>query len=638
MGLNTSLCNWLLDFLNGRPQVVRALTKGTYVHNPLLQLLNVRRIIRGSGPPRFHLVMSDGLHTMSTFWLVTKLNCLVEKNCLLPYCVCLLKRRVTNILKDGRCMVTVLEMEVVMSAEEVGGKIGTPTPYVEGKTTKITTTTIKHQLLLPSQDLSMSSPGQRRTLQNQVSAESHAAASTSTASPHNQPRAASSFTRDPAGRGDSGKKTLIVVPIACLSPYQTKWTIRARVTKKNNTLPWSNLRREVKLFSFEIVDESGEIGVTAFDKEVDKFFSLLETGKVYYISRGKLKEANKKYNTLKNNYEMTLLSETSIVPCEDDQDLPMVECDFILTTQLEHTENDDIIDVIGVCRSVDDLSSFTDKTGRQEYKRDIHLVYTSGKAVAVTLWGEQTEMFDGSVQPIVAIKRARLSDFGGQSVSAIFSSAVMVNPDIPEAHRLRRWYDQEGHALDGQSLTELRPAGGGANTCWKTLSDVKTEQLGDKADYFSCVATVLFSGKESCLYQACPSADCKKKVIEQPNGLYHCEKCDKQFPNYKYCCLLSANIADFSDNQWVTCFHETAEGTLGHNAETLGLLKDTDDAAFDEVFQKVNFTTHIFRNNRVKLETYNDESRVKAMVMEVKPLDHREYSRRLISNIRNMAA
>ncbi|XP_064861006.1 replication protein A 70 kDa DNA-binding subunit-like isoform X3 [Oncorhynchus nerka] len=454
-------------------------------------------------------------------------------------------------------MVTVLEMEVVMSAEEVGGKIGTPTPYVE-----------------------VSSPGQRRTLQNQVSAVSHAAASTSTASPHNQPRAASSSTRDPAGRGDSRKKTLIVVPIACLSPYQTKWTIRARVTKKNNILPWSNLRREGKLFSFEIVDESGEIGVTAFDKEVDKFFSLLETGKMYYISQGKLKEANKKYNTLKNNYEMILLSETSIVPCEDDQDLPMVECDFILIAQLEHMEKDDIIDVIGVCRSVDDLSSFTAKTGRQQYKRDIHLVDTSGKAVAVTLWGEQAEMFDGSVQPIVAVKRARLSDFGGQSVSAIFSSAVMVNPEIPEAHRLRRWYDQEGHALDGQSLTELRPAGGGANTCWKTLSDVKTEQLGQG---------------------------------------------DK------------ANIADFSDNQWVTCFHETAEGILGHNAETLGQLKDTDEAAFDELFQKVNFTTHIFRN-RVKLETYNDESRVKAMVMEVKPVDHREYSRRLISNIRNMAA
>lgn len=107
--------------------------------------------------------------------------------------------------------------------------------------------------------------------------------------------------------------------------------------------------------------------------------------------------------------------------------------------------------------------------------------------------------------------------------------------------------------------------------------------------------------------------------------------------------LSQANLADFGDNQWVTCFQETAEALLGHSAETLGHLRDTvrhiggqenclcnfarrfnckrllpvlpdvvfplffvskDETAFDEVFQKANFTTHIFKN-RVKLETYN---------------------------------
>lgn len=40
-------------------------------------------------------------------------------------------------------------------------------------------------------------------------------------------------------------------------------------------------------------------------------------------------------------------------------------------------------------------------------------------------------------------------------------------------------YDQEGHSMEGQSLTEMRSgSGGGGNTNWKTLSDVKTEHLG----------------------------------------------------------------------------------------------------------------------------------------------------------------
>lgn len=51
----------------------------------------------------------------------------------------------------------------------------------------------------------------------------------------------------------------------------------------------------------------------------------------------------------------------------------------------------------------------------------------------------QAEKFNGSEHPVVAIKGARLSDFGGRSLSALFSSTVMVNPDLPEAFRLRAW-------------------------------------------------------------------------------------------------------------------------------------------------------------------------------------------------------
>lgn len=40
------------------------------------------------------------------------------------------------------------------------------------------------------------------------------------------------------------------------------------------------------------------------------------------------------------------------------------------------------------------------------------------------------------------------------------------------------------------------------------------------------------------MYQACPSPDCNKKVVDQQNGLYRCEKCDNEFPNFKYRMML----------------------------------------------------------------------------------------------------
>ncbi|KAI4815055.1 hypothetical protein KUCAC02_005221 [Chaenocephalus aceratus] len=573
---------------------IEALSNSNGSNDAVLQLVNIRKIDGGSGPARYRVMMSDGVHTLSSFMLSTQLNFMVEDDLLAPNCVCILKRHVTNILKDKRRVVIILEIEVVQPAEEVAGRIGDPTPYNDGQT--------KGPQSAPSSEI-------RAPLLQQNKKE--------------VPRV---FNKDfekknpsnmPSTPGGSSK----VVPIASLNPYQSKWTVRARITNKSGIRTWSNSRGDGKLFSMEMVDESGEIRVTGFNQEVDKFFTLVEVGKVYYISKGSLKIANKQYTSVKNDYEMTLSGESSIIPCEDDSDVPVLQCDFVSIGDLENREKDAIIDVIGVCKSVDDVSRITTKNNKEVSKRTLNLMDMSGKVVTLTLWGEEAEKFEGSVLDI-----------------APYLIILEVPGHVGVLQPNTELYDKEGHAMDGQSLTEVKGSGGG-NTNWKTLSDVKTEHLGhgDKADYYTCIATIVYLRKENCLYQACPSQECNKKVVDQHNGMFRCEKCDKEFPNFKYRLILSANIADYADNQWVTCFQESAESILGQNAAYLGQLKDSNEAAFDEIFQQANFNTFVFRS-RVKLETYNDESRIKATVMEVKPVDHLDYSKRLIMNIRKLAA
>ncbi|XP_072301910.1 replication protein A 70 kDa DNA-binding subunit-like [Eucyclogobius newberryi] len=656
---------------------IEALIKGTSIANTVLQLLNTKKI--GADLSRIQLLMSDGVHSSRCFVLEKQLNHLLDNNQLEPYCVCLLKKVDINHLKDGsrRRVITVLDMEVLESADEVGEKIGDPVSYSktssqEGadsctppSTSKVeqgNSVSPKSYKTSPQKHLSSTPPSTStsehrkfnfKNINKTQSPQKPFASSPSSTSPARPGPYSRDSTPSPSkgrGRGFTGKSPMKsadaspgsatkVIDISALNPYNTKWTIRARVTNKSKTRTWSNSKGEGKLFSFEILDQSGEIKITAFNNEVDKFFSLVEAGKVYYISKATLKVANKQFNTLKHEYEMTLHAHSSIVLCDDGDDVPEVRCDFVPIAELEQTEKDTILDVIGVCKSAEDVSRITTKASREVSKRAITLIDTSGKVVTTTLWGEEAEKFDGSGHPVVAIKGARLSDFGGRSLSALFSSTILVNPDIPEAFRLRAWFDREGHAVASQSLTEERSVGSGARMNWKTLSDVKTERMGhgEKADYFSCVATVVYIRKENCLYLACPFSNCNKKVLDQHNGLYRCEKCDRDYPNFEYRLLLSANLADFGDNQWVTCFQETAEVLLGHSAQRLGQLRDTDEEAFNEIFQKANFTSHIFKN-RVKLETYNDETRVKVTVFEILPINHNEYSHRLIRNIHKMSA
>lgn len=64
---------------------------------------------------------------------------------------------------------------------------------------------------------------------------------------------------------------------------------------------------------------------------------------MYYISNASLKVANKQYTTLKNEYEMTLHAQSSIVPCDDSQDIPTVLCDFVPIAELDNRDKEAIV-------------------------------------------------------------------------------------------------------------------------------------------------------------------------------------------------------------------------------------------------------------------------------------------------------
>ncbi|KAF2598695.1 hypothetical protein F2Q68_00008779 [Brassica cretica] len=98
-----------------------------------------------------------------------------------------------------------------------------------------------------------------------------------------------------------------VHPLVSLNPYQGSWTIKVRVTNKGVMKNYRNTRGEGCVFNVELTYEEGtQIQATMFNDAARKFYDRFQLGKVYYISRGLLKLANKQFKTVHNDYEMTL--------------------------------------------------------------------------------------------------------------------------------------------------------------------------------------------------------------------------------------------------------------------------------------------------------------------------------------------
>jgi replication factor A1 len=150
----------------------------------------------------------------------------------------------------------------------------------------------------------------------------------------------------------------LIVPINAVNPYNNKWVILARVTRKSDKRTWQNARGSGTLFNIELMDKEGtEIRATFFKEACEKFYPVLEEGKVYTFSSGKLKVVqNPQYSSIKNPYELTFDLNSEICMAESDdfkESAPVMN--FVKIAKIADQDVGNIIDALGIVKSASDV-------------------------------------------------------------------------------------------------------------------------------------------------------------------------------------------------------------------------------------------------------------------------------------------
>jgi replication factor A1 len=403
-----------------------------------------------------------------------------------------------------------------------------------------------------------------------------------------------------------------IYPIEGLSPYAGKWTIKARVTNKSEIRTWQKATGEGKLFSVNLLDESGEIKATAFNDQCDMLYDLLQEGSVYYISTCRVQFAKKQFSNLPNDYEMTFERDSVVEKAEDTDNVPQVRYNFTNIGDLQTVETDSTIDIIGVVKEVADVSQIISKSTQKPYdKRDLTLVDESGYSVKLTIWGKLAGTFDEMPGTIVAFKGAKVSDFDGRSLSLLSSGSMSISPDITEAHSLKGWYDLDGRTGTFHNHSNMAGVGAASGRTDRivTVAQVRDDGLGtnaEKPDYFTLTATISYAKHENFAYPACLKETCNKKVTEIGDGTWRCEYCSINHPRPEYRFIMSLNVADHTGQMWLNCFDDVGRIIMGMSADKLMELKETGEHM--KLFEATAYKAMTFKC-RAKMDTYQDQQK-----------------------------
>jgi replication factor A1 len=407
-------------------------------------------------------------------------------------------------------------------------------------------------------------------------------------------------------------------PIRAINSFLPEWKLRAKVTRKGEIKTWSNSRGTGYLLNIELTDSKGDqIQATFFKEAVDAFDPIIEEGAVYTFTNGTVKQANKKFTSIQNDFCLHFGTDAEIQRIQDDSSIKLPEVKHQTLNEICEMENGKCVNTVGVVIDISEIEKIRLRAGGEKEKRMVSIadnsVMPGGWFIKIWFWGNQVHQLDFNWGDIVAFRSLRVSDFNGKSLNTSQETTHTVDPDCKQNKKLSRWFKDIKSIEEMKALTHDRnDAEKRSNENVRLISELNHSLWGGQIPhngFFILNGFVTYiKADDKTTYLGCPT--CHRKLFKDYDNNIRCENCNITLDNEgEAIYMLCAKINDASSSVFVNFYRSNAEPIMGgmtaaeYNAIRPWDKNDLD--GFKEVINSNFFKMHSILL-KVRAEQYND--------------------------------
>ena len=402
--------------------------------------------------------------------------------------------------------------------------------------------------------------------------------------------------------------------IRFISPYLRRWKIKGRCTFKGGLREFRNRNGKGVLFNFELIDNTGSIGITAFGELAQAYFDRIRLHHVYVVSDGHLRPAHWKYNRSTSFFEMSLDENSVVQEVADDGTVGAPKQQKLVKIRdLLRTRANSYVDVLGVVEDISEVEHvFMRSSGQKVMRRTITILDDSKTSVSLILWDDKVNLMKKNEEKsgkVLLVQRARRSYYEGIRLTVGRQAIVTVNPKTEEACRLRTWYFRQtgslGKAQFDSSILGLTTMGSPFNKDRLTLRmgkqllstarTVDEKELGEEKRKDGAVSFIMrgviveFREDITMSYESDPST--KRKIEEIAPGVWYSPFSLRNFSDdmIKRRYALWVRVADETGDAWLCAFDEAARVFLQRSADEMEETRKKDTKKWKSILSDACF-------------------------------------------------